>query len=183
MKTEPIAPPEHDVPPVALPKKLTPRQLKRARRRRALRGFWAQFRENKMGTRRGRHPGVLRRHGDLLDLRGQRPPRSHDRHQRSPPGRPVDAVPARHRSAGHLGPVARHRRFADLPLRRVDCRAHLDVPRDHDRPVGGLQGRVRRWSADAPHRRVPRAALARLRDRARRRVRAEPRASSSSSLA
>ncbi len=49
MKTEPIAPPEHDVPPVALPKKLTPRQLKRARRRRALRGFWAQFRENKMG--------------------------------------------------------------------------------------------------------------------------------------
>jgi peptide/nickel transport system permease protein len=51
MKTEPaIAATETEVrAPVLPPKKLTPRQLKRARRRRALSRFWAAFRQSKMG--------------------------------------------------------------------------------------------------------------------------------------
>ena len=50
MKTEPAitAPPEAPT-PVALPKKLTPKQLKWARRRRALSRFWSEFHQSKAG--------------------------------------------------------------------------------------------------------------------------------------
>src|SRR5919197_216342 len=46
--TEPITPPTTEV-PVVVPKRLSPRRIRWARRRRALARFWAQFRRNKMG--------------------------------------------------------------------------------------------------------------------------------------
>jgi peptide/nickel transport system permease protein len=50
MKTEPIvAPSEPLVDAPAPPKKITPRKLRGARRRRALKRFWADFRSSKMG--------------------------------------------------------------------------------------------------------------------------------------
>ncbi|MEP6759052.1 MAG: ABC transporter permease [Actinomycetota bacterium] len=50
MKTEPIlAPPEAPAPAPELPKKLSRKQLKHARQRRAFLRFWSQFRQNKMG--------------------------------------------------------------------------------------------------------------------------------------
>jgi len=49
MKTEPAIAATEVRAPVLPPTKRTPRQLKRARRRRALSRFWAQFRQSKMG--------------------------------------------------------------------------------------------------------------------------------------
>jgi peptide/nickel transport system permease protein len=48
MKTETVAPPLVEAPPPVL-KRLSPRRIRWARRRRALARFWAQFRRNKMG--------------------------------------------------------------------------------------------------------------------------------------
>jgi peptide/nickel transport system permease protein len=48
LETEPIPTPTVEV-PVIVPKRLSPRRIRWARRRRALRRFWRQFRTNKMG--------------------------------------------------------------------------------------------------------------------------------------
>jgi peptide/nickel transport system permease protein len=48
VKTETVTPPVTEVPPV-VPKRLSPRRIRWARRRRALVRFWAQFRTSKMG--------------------------------------------------------------------------------------------------------------------------------------
>jgi peptide/nickel transport system permease protein len=47
-ETEPVAPPSTEA-PVALPKRLSPRRIRWARRKKALSRFWEQFRKNKMG--------------------------------------------------------------------------------------------------------------------------------------
>jgi peptide/nickel transport system permease protein len=47
-ETEPITAPSSEA-PVALPKRLSPRRIRWARRRKALSRFWSQFRTNKMG--------------------------------------------------------------------------------------------------------------------------------------
>jgi peptide/nickel transport system permease protein len=48
VKTETVTPPVLEVPPL-VPKRLSPRRIRWARRRRALARFWAQFRTSKMG--------------------------------------------------------------------------------------------------------------------------------------
>ena len=91
MKTEPaIAAPEAPT-PFAPPKKLTPKQLKWARRRRAFNRFWSQFRKSKMGMIGLAILVFFVGVGDLLDLReqGRAGPDGHD--QRPAPRRPLAA--------------------------------------------------------------------------------------------
>jgi peptide/nickel transport system permease protein len=49
VKTETPTPTVTEAPPALLPKRLSPRRIRWARRRKALGRFWAQFRTNKMG--------------------------------------------------------------------------------------------------------------------------------------
>ena len=91
MKTEPaITAPEAPT-PIALPTKLTPKQLKWARRRRAFNRFWSQFRQSKTGMVGLAILRVLRGDGDLLDLREQGRPGPDDHDERPAPRRPVAA--------------------------------------------------------------------------------------------